>query len=181
MSVLTLADAKTHLNIGASTSNDAELQTIIDAAEAAITQRVGPLEATATTSRVEGCGRTLILPVTPVISLTSVTPVGGSALTLSDLYLYVERGTVEWATPGGWFVASRYTVVYQAGRAALPKDLLLAIKELVRHLWDPQRGGGSARFGSPPEDMLSNTLSDALVTFPINVEQLLLPHQVPDF
>jgi hypothetical protein len=40
MSVLSLDDAKTHLNVTTS-ANDAELTSIIDAAEAAITARVG--------------------------------------------------------------------------------------------------------------------------------------------
>lgn len=172
MSVLTLAAAKTHLNINSAT-HDAELQAFIDAAEAAIAKRVGPLASTATTSRVEG-GDVLSLPVTPVLSLTSVTPVNGAALTVGDLHVE-PSGEVSYTSISTGFPAWRYTVVYNAGRSSLPSDLLLAVKELVRHMWTTQRGG-SSRPNSPQSDALSNTIPGSAYTFPIRVEQLIAPH-----
>jgi hypothetical protein len=138
MSALILADAKTHLNINVDTY-DAELQAVIDSAEAALSQRVGPLVSTPTTRRIPGGGYQLVLPITPVIELTSVTPRDGTALTLSDLYLDVQSGMVTYNNLGP-FVAAYYDVVYNAGRATCPDDLLFAVKELVRHLWQTRRG-----------------------------------------
>ena len=171
MSTLTLTEAKQHLNITV-TTYDAELQTFIDSAEAAIAKRCGPLAATSTTVRVRG-GCSLSLPVTPTISLTSVTPVLGSALTLADLHLE-PSGEVTYNT-GAVFPAPWYDVVYSAGRSSVPADLLAAVKELLRHLWTTQRGG-SARPGGPVSDALSNTIPGSAYTFPIRVEQLIAPH-----
>lgn len=172
MSVLTLAQGKAHLNITVATY-DTEVQEFIDAAEAAIAKRVGPLASTSTTSRVAG-GCSLSLPVTPVISLTSVTPVNGSALTVADLHVEA-NGDVTYNT-GGSFTSASYDVVYAAGRASVPADLLMAVKELLRHMWTTQRGSGSGRPGSPFAESLANTVPGSAYTFPIRVEQLVAPY-----
>lgn len=173
MAVLSLSDAKLHLNITTS-GDDAELSGFIDAAVAAIAQKVGPLEATATTVRVRGCSEALALPVIPTVSLTSVTPVGGSALTLGDLRLDTTSGVVTYNL-GGTFGASFYDVVYEAGRSTVPADLLMAVKELVKHMWTTQRGG-SKRPGTGGGDSYSNTIPGAAYAFPFRVEQLIAPH-----
>ena len=177
MSVLTLADAKIHLNITGTTS-DTELQAVIDAAEAAIGQVVGSLTPTTITRRIPGASLTLVLPVTPVISLTSVTPVGASAVTIGDLYLDTALGIVRYDLTQRPFPYPWYTVVYQAGwdTDTVPDDLLSAIKELVRHFWKTQRGT-SGRPGSIESTEMSNKLPGAAYSFPIRVSQLLAPHR----
>lgn len=172
MSVLALADAKKHLNTTAAV-NDAELQGIINSAEKAIAKKCGPLEPTAKTERVKGGGLGLVLRHTPVLSLTSVTPVGGSAYDPALLDVD-DSGVIEW-TSGARFTPGRYDVVYSAGRTEVDDDLLLAIKELVRHMWSPQRGGMKLP-GSQPSDTLSNTLPGSAYTFPIRVTELIQPH-----
>lgn len=175
MSVLLLTEAKEHLNIKGS-AHDIELGDVIAAAEAAITARVGPLEPVSKTARIRGNG-CLVLPTAPAVSLTSVTPVGGTALLLGDLYLDPESAvvtvTLGGAIPHGW-----YDVTYMAGREDCPADLMLALKELVRHLWGPQRGGAQ-RPGSQPSDAMSNTLPGAAYAFPFRVEQLIAPYESP--
>lgn len=169
MSALTIDDAKAHLNITGS-STDVELQAMIDAAEAAIVKRVGPLVSTTVTARVYSNGYgALMLPTLPVLSLTSVTPVNGTALSLSDLYLDTTNGLVTDAN-GCSLLRGWYTVVYAAGRSSVPADLLLAVKELVRHLWTSQRGSGAARPGAA-------TMPDgASYSLPNRVLELLAPH-----
>lgn len=176
MSVLSLALAKTHLNITVSTY-DTELQTFIDAAEAAIAQKCGPLAATATTERVRGGVDRLTVNTIPAISLTSVTPVGGSALTVADLMIG-SSGVVEFIH-GGSFGDDWYDVVYSAGRTC-PADLLMAVKELVRHLWETQRGG-SSRPGSRASESASNTLPGAGYMMPFRVAELIAPYLQPGF
>lgn len=175
MATLSLSEAKTHLNISSS-SNDAEIELVIAAAEAAIAKRVGPLASTNVTVRVEG-GWSLVLPVIPAISLTTVTPVGGSALT--GLHLDAAAGVVTYDSGAG-FPARYYDVVYVAGRAECPDDLLMAVKELVRHMWTTQRGG-TQRPGSQPSEALSNSLPGSAYAFPFRVEQLISPHTQPGF
>jgi hypothetical protein len=169
VSVVTLAEAKTHLNITV-TTYDAELQAYLDRCEAAIGRQVGPLASTATTAEAHGGGRALLLPTTPVISLTSVTDATGATLTVSDLHVTTD-GVVSWSTTGlGWFGSPWYMVVYAAGRATLPDDLKLAVLEMVRHKWLTQRGSG--RPGSAAPEMVPG----AAYSFPIAVNELIAPH-----
>lgn len=178
VSVLTLAEAKTHLNITA-TTHDAELQDVIDAAEAVISKRVGPLQATVRTARVQGGGTRLVLPEYPVTSLTTVTPADSDALTVGDLSLDSAAGVVTY-TSGARFGARWYDVAYSAGRATCPDDLLMAVKELVRHMWDTQRGP-ARRPGSTASDVASNTLPGAGYLLPFRVSELIAPHESVGF
>lgn len=170
MSTVTLADAKLYLGI-TGTASDVELQTFIDTAEAMIGKRCGPIAATATTSRVRGGGYALPLPVTPAISLTSVTPADGAALTLADLYIDQGAGVVTYNS-GASFPVRYYTVVYSAGRTTCPADLLTAVKELLRHLWDTQRGPRNPRVEPVP---------GAAHSLPYRVTELIAPHIQPGF
>lgn len=174
MSVLDLDDAKAYLRIDADKYND-ELQATIDAAEAAISRRVGPLEPTPVTSTVLGGYRVLVLPAYPVVSVTSVTASNGSTVDVADLFVD-ETGVLSKAFDR--FTSGTYTVAYVAGRSTCPDDLLIAVKELVRHLWQAsQRGNG--RPGSPQSDNTANTVPGAAYLFPFRVEQLLAPHVSP--
>lgn len=177
MSVLLLTEAKTHLNIEDETKYDVELQKIIDAAEATIATYVGPLTSTPVTQRIQGGGPVLQLHTTPVISLTSVTPYGGTDLTVGDLWTDLETGLVTYPTSTR-FTSGWHTVVYNAGRTSVPEDIVLAIKELVRHIWQTQRGSGQRRPGSTPPDQVAGTVPGAAYTLPIRVTQLLAPHTV---
>lgn len=179
MSVVSLAEVKAHLNVSVAT-HDGEIQSFVDAAEAAIGERVGPLGPTEEAVRVSGGRTTLRLPVGPAVSLTSVTPAdGGTALTLSDLHLDEETAIVTYENGAG-FPARHYDVVYQAGRDVCPADLKLAVKELVRHLWVTQRGL-TTRPGSRESEAASNTLPGAAFIFPFRVEQLVSPHDQAGF
>lgn len=168
MAALSLPDAKTHLNITV-TTHDGELTGIIAAAEAAIAQRVGPLESTAVTARLSGRSQ-LVLPVYPVISLTTVVDAAGSPLTVGGLTVDTATGVLSYVA-GGTFASSYYTVTYQAGRTAVPADLMLAVKELVRHLWESQRG--PARFPALDDPAMP---TGAGFLFPYRVQELLAPH-----
>jgi len=172
VSVLTLQQAKDYLNITVATY-DTELQAFIDSAEAAIAKRCGPLAPTATTRQVDGYGCELVLPLVPAISLTSVTPNTGGALVVADLNV-TPAGVVSYTTSQGTFTAPWYTVVYSAGRATCPADLLLAVKELVRHLWTTQRG--AARAGAP-----TDTQGGPGYLMPYRVLELIGPHSAPGF
>jgi hypothetical protein len=179
MSALSLVDAKAYLNITVAT-HDTELQTVINSAEAAIEALVGPLSPRTVTARVPGNSAVLLLPTIPAASLTSVTPFGGSAMDLASFDLDATAGIVNYPGGSGTYPSTYYTIVYEAGRDPVPADLMMAVKELVRHLWGPQRGG-SVRPGSSPAEGLSNTLPGAAYSLPIRVTQLLTPHMQPGF
>lgn len=169
MSVTTLVEAKTFLNLS-TTQHDTELQTFVDRAEALVAERCGPLVAAPQSGRYTAGSGGLALPVYPIRALTSVTPVGGgTALTVGDLYPN-DAGVIE-MDDGGTFPAGRYDVEWVAGHADLaanvPPDLKLGVLELIRHLWDTQRGASRTRTdaGTP----------GAAYIFPYRVEQALAP------
>ena len=171
--VLTLPIAKAHLNIPSSnTTNDGELIGLIEAAEASVASRCGYLESTAVTERLNGYSGSLTLRKTPVLSITSVTPVNGSALSLSDLDPDLSTGLVR-TVSGAGFWSRRYDVVYQAGRTTVPADLLLGIKEQLRYLWQTQLGNTQST-GALPEDQFA--AAESLAVLARRVEQLLWPH-----
>jgi hypothetical protein len=174
VTVLSLDEAKSHLNM-TSTVDDAELSAVVDAAEAAIAKRVGPLEPTDVTSIINCGGWALTLPQRPVISITSVvaTVPFGTVTVPTDLVVDGESGVVTsqmWAIP-----AARYTVTYVAGRDDLPADLLFAVKEMVRHLWRSQRGSASL-----PGQGGGDTATPGYL-IPNAVAELLQPHKIYGF
>lgn len=138
MSTVTLADVKAYMNITTAT-NDAELQIFLDAAEQSIINKCGPLVSTVKTKRARGGKTVLLVSVTPVLTLTSVTPVNGTALDVTKLNAD-PSGVIEYLT-GGCFASVFHDVVYTAGRSSVPGDLAQAVKEHTRHLWESQQGG----------------------------------------
>ncbi len=177
MAVVDLAAAKAYLKI-TDTTFDAVLPGFIAAAEAVIAERCGPLEASARTERLRGGVEALALRTVPVISLTSVTPVDGSAVTLGDMYLDSASGVVT-MNSGAGFPARYYTVLYSSGRSSCPADLVLAVKELLRHTWAAQRGGPRAT--AQPSELTGNTVPGAAYLLPFRVSELIAPHLQPGF
>jgi hypothetical protein len=170
VTVLELAEAKQHLNISVATS-DAELETFIAAAEAVLTQWVGPLEPANRSDRVPGYGWGLHLPVFPAIEITTLAAVGGAGLDVATLHLDEPSGTVT-RNDGGRFTAWAYDIEWVAGRVTLPDDLLFAVKELVREMWKTQRGSVG------PDETLG-PISDRRL--PGNVALLIRPYPLlPD-
>lgn len=173
MAALTLSEVKTHLNL-TTTTQDGELTAFIARSEAAVAARCGPIEPTVTSQRVRGGRPLLSVDVTPIVSLTSVTPVGGSALDVSLMVVDESAGVIEHES-GGSFGSRWYDVVYVAGRTDVPEDLRLGVLELVRHLWDTQRAPSGGRIGTG-QDSAANTIPGAHLIFPFRVEQLIAPH-----
>jgi hypothetical protein len=147
VSVLTLAQAKAFQDITVATY-DTELQSFIDSAESAITKKVGPLTSTSVTKVVDGRSSSLSLPVTPVVSLTSITGNAGEIVLPADVTV-LPPGIIRYTNGGYCFGSLWYTVVYTAGRASCPPDLLDAVKWMVKSQWTSQRGSGR---GSTPDD-----------------------------
>lgn len=153
MSVLTLPDAKAYLNITGTTS-DGELQTFVDTAEARLSQEIGPLSAVTVTKRVASAQNFLLLPVAPAKSLTTINDVRASELVdLSLVTLDGDAGIVYYTDGSTLFRSPAYDVTYEAGWTTVPEDVMFAIKELVRHLWETQRGPNLRREPDGPPAM----------------------------
>lgn len=191
MSVVTLDEAKTHLNI-ASDADDVELQSTLDAAEAAIETYLGvTLTPTAVTEWHDGSRTQIVLDKAPIVDVTSVTEYSGTTaqdLTAQPLdgstfdgYGYeVDSVTGLLSRTSSGYVArfaSRVKVVYQAGYATLPADLKQAVLELTRHLWETQRGRSAGR-PVPGYDEEYQPTGQGFA-FPNRVMELLRPYRTP--
>lgn len=171
MTALSVGEVADYLNLTNADNHD-KLEQRVKAAQSAIEKRVGLMEPTTITARVSASG-TLRLPfyqrnrpTFPATAITSITPVGGTAVSIVDLTvddINVVRGASFTGT---------YDVVYTAGYDPLPDDLAEALCELTRHLWKPQRGG-TQRPGAQPSEQLSNSLPASATTLPFRVEQLI--------
>lgn len=170
MSVLPLAEAKTHLNITRSDYDD-EILAMIGAAEAAIAKRVGPLEPTDVTATVTGLGA-LTLPVYPVLSLTTITDAGGTSIPLLGVNVDLAAGVVT-GSSGAGLGSSTYTITYSAGRESCSGDLRMAVMELVRHMWQTQRGPALY----PGMTDTPSPAPGAAYLMPYRVQELIAPHE----
>lgn len=173
MAVLTLPAVKAHLNITGE-ATDTELTLMIAAAEAAIAERVGPLEPQPRTVRVTPKYKALVIP-SPASMLTAVVDSNGASLTVGDLYLDQRPGLIT-LNDGQPFVSPWYDVTYNYGRTPCPPDLVLAVKEMVRHLWDTKRGP-TRRPGSTASDTTANTIPGAAYLLPFRVSELIAPYR----
>lgn len=144
MSLVSVPSLKAYLNITRDVSNT-ELQVIIDAAEAAIANYVGPLAVgDSTTVRVNG-GAMLVLPAVPVDAVTVIETPDGQVIDLALVTVNQASGLVYYNDNYSGFSSPVYDVTFTTGWAtdSVPGDVVLAIMELCRHLWRPQLGGGS--------------------------------------
>ena len=151
--LITLADAKTHLNKSASvTTDDAELQGFIDACTPVIENIAGPVFQRSVTEYYSGGVTSLILDNTPIVSpITSIIETYGQTnYTLTEITLGSSNTgfgfTVDYTI--GRIVRRAYNaeamfpigtnnvqVIYTAGLAAVPANVRLATLMLVQHLW----------------------------------------------
>lgn len=178
--VVSLDDAKRHLNI-TNTTSDAELRDFLLRAQTAVESQVGPILPVTITSRVGRFGNwattTLSLPVTPVISLGQVIPVGVTATPVTGLTVS-PAGVV--SSIVAFFFATPYDVTYVAGRVKCPPDLYHGILEMLRHLWETQRGSNQTVWNNPEslDVTRAHRYPDLL---PPQVRELLAPYEQAGF
>jgi len=141
--LLSLADAKTHLNI-TTVTYDAELQTFIDAAAVVIESRVGPIDS-ATHTQTFSCGgsNVLVLGRAHVTAVTALTLVrdGSSPITLAGLVIDAVTGIVRSKTQ--LFPVEPFNVTYTVSLTApYPANLVMACKIIVQNMWETQNARG---------------------------------------
>lgn len=172
MSVVSLADARQFLNF-TTNANDDELVSMIDRAEAILERRVGPLAPVVVTDEVHTGPGPIVLSRYPVMSATAATYAG---VAVTDLDLDVDSGVLY----GTFGSASRAVkVTYTSGRDPLPADLEEAVLELVKHLWESQRGtapAGPVPGALPGEDV---TTPVGAYLLPYRVQSLIEPYLMP--
>lgn len=143
MALVTVSEAKTHLNISVSTF-DTELGTFVDVASALVEgycDRV--FELTTSSQLFDGGTDVFVLNVSPVTAVTGVT-VDGTALDSEQYESSIRYGIVRTVEPVAEGTAN-VSVAYTAGSGTVPALAKHATLETVRHLWETQRGAGRGR------------------------------------
>lgn len=176
--LLSLADAKRHLNLTSSTDDD-EVRAWIDATTEAVEWFVGPVvprvvvEDHASTSP-----SVLALRQVPVLELTSVSGI------LSGSTSY-EVGTLSLDALGGLVTrldGARFTgplrVTYEAGRRIVPPVVTAAARIILQHLWRTQQGPGRPQLGTGDFDV-TEPIPGLGYAIPHRAMQLLSPYQLP--
>lgn len=143
--LVSLADLKAHLNI-TSTTNDEELrQVLIEASDLAERETHRIFRRTTFVEVHDGGREAIVLRRGPVQSITSVVE-SGVTLSGTDYVANLAAGMLLrgsatarrcWASG-----AQVVTVTYVAGEADPPDTAYRLVKELARHAWQTQRGGG---------------------------------------
>lgn len=152
--IVSLVEARAHLNMGPSeTTDDDELRGFIGAATGAIEKALGRTVVRRTfTDRFDtgGAVSSVLLRHAPVLSLTSAVSTDGlTTWSVGDLLLDGESGLVT-VTRGAVFRGS-LDLAYQAGMTVIPDNYRLAGKIIVQHLWETQRGAMGVQLGGEAE------------------------------
>jgi hypothetical protein len=149
--IISLTEAKNHLNIPLSrTNSDEEIRSWMAAITPVIEDLVGPTIPKTYTEVVSGVEK-LTLSNTPVISITSIIPFYyGTTYVGETLVKSTPDGEVR-LIYGGAFYGRTFTVTYVAGRKPIGPNITQAAKIILKHLWETQRGASSTPFQGDDE------------------------------
>lgn len=144
--ILSLADAKSQLNITSTTFDD-QLRDFIESATEIIENYVGPVVRRTHTARVSGYYGPngylthIPLPHTQVLAITGLTVVsdGSSPITLSDLTVDAPSGVMSYKS-GASFPYREMDVTYTVGRTTVKANWITAAKIIVQHMWQTRLG-----------------------------------------
>ncbi len=155
--LISLNDLREALNLAATnTTHDAELRLYLAAATEVIETIDKPYLAQTRTHTFDGGRNVLILPETPITSVTSVThsPGDGTTQTLdSDTYRVDEYAGVVYSHLSRFPWGQRnITVTYTVGASAIPPNVTLAARELCRHWWQRSQQSPRPAFGGATGD-----------------------------
>lgn len=179
--ILSLADAKSHLNIS-STSHDDELRGWLESVTHLVEQYTGICvrQTVTETHDIQPSGmRALALLRTPVLSLTSAAAVltGGTTYTVADLDVDGSTGLVRRLDGGRLYGPLRVT--YTAGRTVIPANITAAARIILQHLWRTQQGPGRPIMGGSDDYAVTEPIPGLGYAVPNRALQLLEPHRLP--
>jgi hypothetical protein len=147
ISLVALDDVKKQLRNLTTTADD-ELRSYILSVTENIESTRGVCAPRSFTARVDGDNWSLVLPYTPVMTLTSLTavyPWSPSVNAATDVLIDNVSGIV--TKKDGWQFYGPYTAVWTAGRSKIPASLRQACLLIVQYLWDTRRAGVGPQAG----------------------------------
>lgn len=176
--ILSLADAKKHLN-KTSTTDDDEIRSWVEAITAGIEGLCGPVTVRTVVERHDVTrARMICLRSIPALALTTVAPIltGGTSYTVGDLDLDTETGIVQREDGGVLYGPLRVT--YTAGRRIVPAAMSSAARIILQHLWRTQQGPGRPQLGVGDFDV-TEPIAGFGYAIPNRALQLLEPYRLP--
>lgn len=175
--ILSLRDARAHLNKISSTDDD-EVRFWNVAATRAVEHFVGPVVARSFTEEHQVRNAlAVVLHQTPVLALTAVDSVmtGGDAYTVDSLHVDLDTGEV--LRLDGGLLSGRLRITYRAGRTVIRENLTAAARIILEHLWLTQRGNRGGLAGGGQD--LSDPIPGLGYAVPNRALQLLEPDRLP--
>jgi hypothetical protein len=147
--IMSLADAKQHLNITGSQDDD-ELRFFMAATTHAVERVRGEAIARRTvTERVEFTSPWpwFVLTTTPVLAVSSLVRLDSTqSWQPSDFDIDLRRGKLT-VLPSGLPVLGQVLITYDAGYAVIPPNFQLAADIILKHMWETQRGTMGVQMG----------------------------------
>lgn len=171
--IVTLAQAKTHLNQSSVTTSDTEVTYFVGVASDLVESAANRVwRGTTFTDELHKGGRdSIVLLHSPVSTVSSLTD-NGETISASDYVLDAATGLIRLLSgtfaPGEGSVKVTYVAGVDA--AAVPKLAQHATLETVRHLWSTQRGAGAPRVPMVGDDYAQQPTTYSL---PLRVVELI--------
>lgn len=183
--ILSLADARRHLQIpDEDRTYDGQLREWLESVTAGVENLAGVCSRRTVREvhQIPAAGvDTVCLRRTPVLSVTSVSPVlsGGASYAPADLDLDGATGVVRRLDGGRLYGPLRF--LYEAGRLVIPAHLSSAARIILQHLWRTQYGASRALGGLGGGDDYSVTepIPGFGYAIPNRALQLLEPDRLP--
>lgn len=176
--ILSLDDAKKHLN-KTTTTDDDEIRSWVESITAGIEGLCGPVVVRTVTERHDGRRVPRIcLRQTPILSVTSVVAIltGGTTYTVADLDVDTTTGVVQ--RLDGGTLTGPLRVTYTAGRRIVPAAMTSAARIILQHLWRTQQGPGRPQLGTGDFDV-TEPIQGFGYAIPNRALQLLEPFRLP--
>lgn len=137
-SIMSLASAKTHLNM-TSSKDDEEIRNMIEAVTATIERHRGEavVRQEVVEDNVMGNRNRFALLKHPVIEVTEILDARGNSQDVTKWKLDKQNGILVRYDGAG--LQGDVTITYTAGYAEIPANYILAAKIILAHLWSTQR------------------------------------------
>lgn len=177
--ILSLADARQHLNL-ISTKDDDEVRFWINATTRAVEHYTGPVIPQVFTEQhnVRGAAAIVLLR-TPVLAVTAVESVltGGVAYDVDGLS--VDGDTGELFRIDGGRLSGRLRITYRAGRTVISENITAGARIILEHLWRTQRPTRGGLAGGGEDYSVTEPIPGLGYAVPNRALQLLEPDRLP--
>lgn len=177
--ILSLADAKDHLNIKDSRDDD-EVRFWNNATTKAVEYYTGPIVPRSFTEQhLVRNAAAIVLLRTPVIAVTAVDSVltGGVSYALDGLD--VDGATGELFRLDGGRLSGRLRITYRAGRVAILENITGGARIILEHLWRTQRSSRGGLAGGGQDYSVTEPIPGLGYAVPNRAIELLAPDRLP--